>query len=69
MKIGKRLPALIRRLNELSLISNASLVTRAGFPDECIMQGTGLLYCEEVLGYLATLLVKNVNVENTEVSN
>jgi len=58
MKIGKRLPLLIKRLYELSLIDHASLVKRAGFNDISIIKGAPLLDCATELGYLATVIVR-----------
>jgi len=58
MKIGKRLPLLIKRLNELSLLGHASLVKRAGFSDTSIIKGTALIDCATKLGYLATMIVR-----------
>lgn len=56
MKIGKKLPQLIARLQQLSLIDNAMLVTRAGFENQSIIYGNDLINCADDLGYLAILL-------------
>jgi precorrin-2/cobalt-factor-2 C20-methyltransferase len=58
MKIGKRLPTLITCLDTLSLVENAAMVTRAGFTDCSIIQGTKLLECTLEQGYLATVIVR-----------
>jgi precorrin-2/cobalt-factor-2 C20-methyltransferase len=66
MKIGKRLPLLIRRLDNLSLIDHASLVKRAGFSDMSIIKGAVLLDCATEPGYLATLIVRAGGRKNQE---
>ena len=58
MKIGKRLPLLIETLDDAVLIENAAMVTRAGFTDCCITQGTELYGCTADQGYLATVIVR-----------
>jgi precorrin-2/cobalt-factor-2 C20-methyltransferase len=58
MKIGKRLPFLVKYLDTLSLVENAAMVTRAGFTDCSIIQGTKLLECTVEQGYLATIVVR-----------
>lgn len=66
MKIGKRLPALINKLDELSLIDCASLVKRAGFSDISVTNGAGLLDCATELGYLATMIVRTGEYKEPE---
>lgn len=58
MKIGKKLPCLVKRLQKLSLLEHAALVTRAGFENCSIVRGNDLLSCDEQQGYLATMIVK-----------
>jgi precorrin-2/cobalt-factor-2 C20-methyltransferase len=58
MKIGKRLPLLVKRLRELALIGHAAMVTRAEFADRRIICGNDLIGCAAEHGYLATVIVR-----------
>jgi precorrin-2/cobalt-factor-2 C20-methyltransferase len=66
MKIGKRLPHLLERLDKLALIEYASLVKRAGFSDVSILRGAALRDCATELGYLSTVVVRAGGDETKE---
>lgn len=57
MKIGSKLPDLIKRLDHCLLLPKTVLVTRAGFDNCTIIRGMSLVDCTIEQGYLATMLV------------
>jgi precorrin-2/cobalt-factor-2 C20-methyltransferase len=58
MKIGRKLPDLVKHLHRLSLLEHTTLVTRAGFGTGTITSGSDLLTCDAQNGYLATMFVR-----------
>jgi precorrin-2/cobalt-factor-2 C20-methyltransferase len=67
MKIGRKLPLLVKRLGFLGLLDTATLVSRAGFDNETITRGAALQACGVEPGYLATLLVRPHGGHSNEV--
>jgi precorrin-2/cobalt-factor-2 C20-methyltransferase len=58
MKIGKRLPMVLRVLRDLGISDQCALAARIGLPGETLCSGVGELPEDTTLGYLSTLLIR-----------
>lgn len=60
MKIGKRLPLVLRLLQEMGISSHCALASRIGLPGETLCSDVGTLPDDAALGYLSTMLIRRV---------
>lgn len=58
MKIGKRLPLVLRVLEEMGIGSHCALASRIGLPGETLCSDIGSLPDDAALGYLSTMLIR-----------
>lgn len=60
MKIGKRLPLVLRVLQDMGISSHCALASRIGLPGETLCSDVGALPDDAALGYLSTMLIRCV---------
>lgn len=58
MKIGKRLPMVLRVLRNMGISSHCALASRIGLPGETLCRDVGSLPNDVALGYLSTMLIR-----------
>ncbi|HEY6926141.1 MAG TPA: precorrin-2 C(20)-methyltransferase [Steroidobacteraceae bacterium] len=58
MKIGKRLPMVLRVLRDMGIGSHCALASRIGLPGETLCSDVGALQDDAALGYLSTMLIR-----------
>lgn len=60
MKIGKRLPGVLRVLQNMDISRHCALASRIGLPGETLCSDIGSLPDDTALGYLSTMLIRRV---------
>jgi len=63
MKIGRRLPMVLRVLRDMEISRHCVLASRIGLPGETLCEDVGALPDDTTLGYLSTLLIRRTSRE------
>jgi precorrin-2/cobalt-factor-2 C20-methyltransferase len=64
MKIGKRLPMVLKALEETDLLAHSHLGSHVGMDDQRLFSNLQLMHPSSSYGYLSTLLVRNPSPVN-----